>query len=211
MSRPITIVGCGPGSRACLTLEAVDVVDQAALIIGAPRLLGLFPDSRAQKVAFDTNLSALFELLGNHWKHTSIAVLVTGDPGVYSLAKPIVERFGIENCRVIPGISSVQLALSRLGLDMAKTRILSAHHRLPKVDAAALVGFETIAVLTGHESTYRWIRSLVEKLHDDYRVVRLSNLSLEDERIEEIEIDKISDQCPTSKTIVLLTRRRRQS
>lgn len=211
MRPPITIVGCGPGSRAYLTLEAVDAVAHAALIIGAPRVLALFPDSRSKKVAFDANVDTLLAVISNHWKHTSIAILVTGDPGVHSLARPIVERFGIENCRVIPGISSVQLALSRLGLEMTKTRILSAHHRLPDVDAATLVEFETVAVLTGHESSYCWIRSLINKLHGDYRTVRLSNLSLDNEQIEDIEVNAISDEYPEPNTIVLITRRRSET
>ena len=37
----------------------------------------------------------------------NIAVLVTGDPGIFSLARLVIERFGREQCRVIPGISSI--------------------------------------------------------------------------------------------------------
>jgi len=45
-----------------------------------------------------------------------IAVLVTGDPGLFSLAKPVIERFGRTRCRVIPGVSSVQTAFARIGV-----------------------------------------------------------------------------------------------
>jgi cobalt-precorrin-7 (C5)-methyltransferase len=211
MTRPITIVGCGPGARSYLTLEAIDAVAQADVIVGAPRVLALFPDSSAERIVFKSDLNALVDLIANRQKSGSVAVLVTGDPSIHSLAGPIVERFGIEHCRVIPGISSVQLALARLGLDMAKTLILSTHHRLPDVDEAALAAFETIAILTGHESSFVCIQSLVGALTHTCRVLVLSNLSLDDERIEEVAIDAITDQDPTQPGIVVVTQRRNKT
>ena len=60
-----------------------------------------------------------------------VAVLVSGDPGLYSLAQNVVRRFGREHCEVVPAVSSVQVAFARLGLDWADARILSAHGRTP--------------------------------------------------------------------------------
>ncbi len=208
MTSPIMIIGCGPGARAYLTLETIDAVAAADVIVGAPRVLALFPDSRAERITLDSNLAMVLEVIAERRERCAVAVLVTGDPGVYSFARPVIERFGIEDCRVIPGIGSVQLALARLGLDGAETRILSAHHRLPDIDSAELAAFETIAILTGHASAYPWIQSLAETLTGDYRIVVLSNLSLRNERIEEIDIDALADQDPAQTSIILLTRRR---
>ena len=208
MNKPVAIIGCGPGARAHLTLEAIDAVAEADVIVGASRVLALFPDSRAERITLDSNLAKVLDTIAERRERCSVAVLVTGDPGVHSLARPVIERFGIERCRVIPGIGSVQLALARLGLDAAETRILSAHHRLPDTDSAELTAFETIAILTGHESAYPWIQSLAETLTGDYRIVVLSNLSLRNERIEEIDIDALADQDPAQTNIIILNRRR---
>lgn len=248
MNKPVTIIGCGPGARAYLTIEAIDAVAAAEVIVGAPRVLALFPDSRAERIVFgdgpdmlissttgrvpSPSVPSLLDVIAERRERCAIAVLVTGDPGVHSLARPVVERFGIEDCRVIPGIGSVQLALARLGLDGAETRILSAHHRLPDIDSAELAAFETIAILTGHASACPWIQSLAETLTGDYRIVVLSNLGLPDERIEELTVagdgpDMLTSSCPVvenvnmsgpspsrfmsgpfpSRSIVILTRR----
>ena len=56
-----------------------------------------------------------------------VTVLVSGDPGFFSLAKLVLRRFGRENCRIVPGISSVHVAFSRICLDWADAKIISAH------------------------------------------------------------------------------------
>ena len=209
MSKPIAIIGCGPGARSLLTIEAIDAVAAADVIVGAPRVLALFPDSQAERITLDSNLAVVLDTIAKRRKRGAIAVLVTGDPGVHSLARPVIERFGLENCRVIPGIGSVQLALARLGLDATKTRILSAHHRLPDIDSAELTSFETIAILTGHESAHPWIQSLAETLTNDYRIVLLSNLGLQNECIEELTGIQGGHRDPPRHTlsVVILTRR----
>ena len=207
MSRPITIIGCGPGARRFLTLEAVDAAAQADLLVGAVRVLTLFPQSSAERVVLSQNIDAVIELIADRKARDAVAVLVTGDPCVHSLSGRIVDHFGIESCRIIPGIGSVQLALSRLGLDAAQTTIVSAHHRLPEVNTSVLSAFETIAILTGHPVSLTWIQSLAETL-GDYRMVRLSNLGLEDERIEELtKIQGGHGDSPHPLSVVILTRR----
>lgn len=37
--RKLTVVGMGPGSQSCLTLEALETLRKADLIVGAGRLL----------------------------------------------------------------------------------------------------------------------------------------------------------------------------
>ena len=42
-SHPIVIVGCGPGSPDYLTAAAIRAVQEAEVLVGARRLLELFP------------------------------------------------------------------------------------------------------------------------------------------------------------------------
>ena len=44
-----------------------------------------------------------------------IALVVSGDPGFYSLAKKVIGRFGRDSVEVIPGILSLQILSARLG------------------------------------------------------------------------------------------------
>ena len=46
---PIIIAGCGPGSPDCLTARARGAIQGAEVLIGARRLLDIFPGIRPKK------------------------------------------------------------------------------------------------------------------------------------------------------------------
>ena len=207
LTNPIIIVGCGPGARSYLTLEAIDTVKGADVLMGAPRVLALFEESGAERIPLNGNIGALLDEIERRRHRQSVVVLVTGDPGIHSLAAPIVARFGARHCRLIPGISAVQLACARVGVDFADTVILSAHHVLPDISSDALIPFGTIAVLTGHPASLAWIQTLASVLPGDYRVILLENLSLEDECVRAVSVDALADETASPLSIVLITRR----
>ncbi|KKK60603.1 hypothetical protein LCGC14_3022700, partial [marine sediment metagenome] len=66
-------------------------------------------------------------------KDKSVAVLVSGDPGLFSLSKSVLTRLGHDRCTVIPAVSSLQVAFAKTGLDWQDAKIISAHHKLPAV------------------------------------------------------------------------------
>ena len=57
--------------------------------------------------------------------------MVSGDPGYYSLLETFRRELPSARLRVIPGISSFQLAFARIGLPWQTARLLSAHGRKP--------------------------------------------------------------------------------
>jgi cobalt-precorrin-7 (C5)-methyltransferase len=203
----ITIIGCGPGSRDYLTIAAVAAVAQAEVLIGPERLLALFPVAAAEKVASRANMAATLDLIASRLDRQSVTVLVTGDPGCYSLAKLVIKRFGRHQCRVIPGVSSVQLAFARLGLDWQDARIVSAHKEDPESDAS-LWHADKIAVLAGRERSLQWLHeSVVEHGGEGRRIFVCENLTLENERIIEVDLPTLANAGAASRTIVLLVRR----
>jgi precorrin-6y C5,15-methyltransferase (decarboxylating) CbiE subunit len=179
---PITIIGCGPGARECLTLEAMSAIQQAEVLIGTPRLLALFPELTAPAVPVAGRRAELFAAIEQH-RDRKLAVLVTGDPGLASLAALIVERFGLAACRIIPGISSVQVAFARLGLSWERVRVLSAHAACPQYDSALLQRETAIAVLSGDANSQVWISSLAAALGPRWQATVAENLTLPDERV----------------------------
>lgn len=182
--RAITIVGCGPGARECVTLEALRAVQCAQVLIGAPRLLELFPEASAERISARGKIEDVTAAIAAN-PGRRIAVLVTGDPGVASLARSVLHRFGREACRVIPGVSSVQVAFARLGLDWTGARILSAHVELPRADFPALRGENAIAILTGSQGAVEWTASLAEFLGPEWKLFLAENLTLPDEAVRE--------------------------
>jgi cobalt-precorrin-7 (C5)-methyltransferase len=208
MRPKITIIGCGPGATEFLTAKAVKAATSAEVLIGAPKLIGLFPNSEAKKLPMTADIDLTLAAIEAHRQH-HCAVLVSGDPGMFSLAKKILRRFGIDNCLVIPGISAVQLAFARIGVDWADARIISAHHQLPHEAATEnLFMFEKIAVLMGHKESFEWVLTLVKKLNAPHRIVVCENLSSTDEQVREIRPDELVSCQFSMCSIVLILKER---
>ncbi|MFH2076129.1 MAG: cobalt-precorrin-7 (C(5))-methyltransferase, partial [Pseudomonadota bacterium] len=121
-----------------------------------------------------------------------------------SLAKPVIRRFGRENCEVIPGISSIQVAFARLGLDWQDARIISAHSSDPEVSAADLRPAGKIAVLGGREAALAWIAGLISELGEGRRVFLCEDLTLPGEKVREVRTDELIRIPVSSRPIVLI-------
>ncbi len=107
-------VGAGPG---LLTEEAVSAIKNAKVIYGSRRAIELarkYINCPVYEIT-DYTLSALPQ---------DAVVLSTGDPNISGLGK-----FAKNEDEIIPGISSLQLALSRLHIDIDNLAIISAHSR----------------------------------------------------------------------------------
>ncbi len=190
--KPITIIGCGPGGRESFTDEAKSAAQNADCLIGSERFLKMFDTNGCEKITAGANVEKVIEAIeAAKVSGKSIGVLVSGDPGLCSLAKPIIKRFGKKACRVVPGISSVQVAFSRIGLDWYGAKIITAHGGDPKIEYSELADEEKIAVLAGRDEAVKWIAGLAEFLGDAFQVIVCENLTLEDERVTKLSSDEL--------------------
>ena len=202
----IVIVGCGPGARSCITLEALEEINSAEMVLGTARLLKLFPEIKAERVVIrGYRQEAINTLQKYEGKH--IALLVTGDPGLASLSSAVIAHFGISSCRVLPGISSVQVAFARVGLSWEGSRVISAHATQPTYDVATLANENSIAVLTGNAASLQWIASLARTFGEKWRIVVAQNLTLSSERVFECDADELESLTAPLRAVVLLLRK----
>lgn len=207
VKRPnITIVGCGPGSLDYITLAALKAVSGAEVLVGVRRLLDLFPDHRARTVIeMKTRVEPVLEEMAAQ-QDRSLVVLVSGDPGLSSLARPVIERFGRKSCQIIPGISSIQVAFARLGLDWGGARIIDAHGQDPKFDLKEMLtsGLKKMAVLGGRQGSLDWLARGLQGAGADWVVYALENLTLEDERVRALKPGDLRKIKVSSRTIFLV-------
>ena len=106
-ARHIVIVGCGPGSPDYLTEAARQAVAEAEVILGSRRLLELFADGAGQRVAVGADVAAVLAAIAAHRAAgRRVAVLVSGDPGLFSLARPVI---GALRPGAVPGRAGRQL------------------------------------------------------------------------------------------------------
>lgn len=206
--KKLIIVGCGPGSADYITPAARAAAAKAEVLIVSQRLRELFPEVKAERIDSGTDVDAILDVMAaRRDAGRQVVLLATGDPGIASLARPAIRRFGRENCEVIPGISSVQVAFARLGLDWQDARIVTAHSRNPQVSRADLRKAGKIAILGGRPDAIAWTAGLIAELGGDRRVFLCEELTLPGERIREVRGEELTALPVSSRAIILILRR----
>ncbi|MDK2820527.1 MAG: cobalt-precorrin-7 (C5)-methyltransferase [Clostridia bacterium] len=197
--RWLTVVGIGPGSPEYLTPAAYKAALMAEVLVGGKRALGLFKDLEKDKHVISGNLEKLYNYLLQRYGRKT-AVLVSGDPGFYSLLKWLKGKFPNEDITVIPGISSVQLAFSYLKEGWEDVTFLSLHGRtLEKLDAYIddlSKGCTKLAILTGGANNPSAIgKYLVSKgISSDMKLWLGIDLGTEHEEIHQVTIKELIDK-----------------
>lgn len=207
----ITIVGCGPGSPDLLTPQALRAIGKAEILVGARRLLDLFPELPSEKIAVGADVDLILEEVDRRRKQGRIAVLVTGDPGLSSLARPVLSRFGRDACEVIPGVSSVQVAFARLGLEWLGARIIDAHGWEPEITGSQLAGEKKIALLAGR---VQWVRRVIRETHDaggGHRIYICENLTLPGEKVWQANREDLERLDFSPRTVVVMVKEESRS
>ncbi len=190
----VTIVGCGPGSKKYMTWHALQQINSAEVLIGSRRLLSLFPDTEADTFVLSNNYKVLITRIVSLRKKKNVVVLVSGDPGFFSYAKLIIDKIGIENCEVVPGISSVQMAFAKIGRSWNDACFMSLHGRTGKLASVVkkIMENDKVAVLTDNSNNVKLIaRKLLEVGLKDRKIYVCENLSLEEERIRKFDVSSI--------------------
>lgn len=198
----ITIAGCGPGAPGLIAPAARAAALEARLLVGSERLLECFPEAAGERLVYRADTAAVLAALEAGPRPA--CVLVSGDPGLCSLARPVRERFRAA-CRIIPGVSAVQAAFAAAGADWLGSITLSCHgRRPPTVNAALLRTLPAIAVLCGDREALRWIATLHAELGDHRSLVVCEELSLPGERLRTVTAAALPNLAIASLTIVLL-------
>ena len=129
--------------------EAERLLREAALVAGGRRHLKMLGVGDERAVVFEGDLS---EALARIEKSTGpVVVLASGDPGFFGIVRLLGARFGKENLRVLPGLSSVALAFARAGLSWDDAVTVSAHGRAPRRAINVCRAHPKVAVLTSPE------------------------------------------------------------
>ncbi len=202
----ILIVGCGPGSADYVSDEARQAAGQVDVLLGSKRLLELFPDAPGERVELPAGVADAMECIDEHTADRTAAVLVSGDPNVFSLADAITKRFD-QRCRVIAGVSSVQVAFERLGETWADARIVSAHGRVPEDSPESLATEAKFAVLAGTQMAMEWAADLAERLSASHQVHVCENLTLPEERVYQAAAEQLRTINAPSLTVLIFLRR----
>ena len=103
------------------------IVD-ADVVIGGRKHLDLVNFFKGRTICITGDIDSLIADIHQCLEENlHIVVLATGDPLLFGIGNTLIDHFGSNAIAVHPGISAVQVALSRLGLKTDEAVILSRH------------------------------------------------------------------------------------
>lgn len=188
-----SVVGIGPGHISYILPVSLAAIDEADLLIGGERHLALFAHKGKETLVLTGDYSSVFPFIRENYKEKKIAVLVSGDPGYHSLLRKISLEFTSGEYSVFPGISSFQLAMSRIGKVWNDAHLISLHG--VKIEQVDFPNHQTLIMLTDYKNTpWRIARELLERGFEKRTAYICENLSYDNERIREIRLEQIEEE-----------------
>ncbi|WP_410603912.1 precorrin-2 C(20)-methyltransferase [Amycolatopsis sp. lyj-90] len=135
----VVVVGLGPAGPGWLTPEAAEELAAAEHVVGygpyvarVPQRAGQQRHASGNRVEAERAVEAL-ELAANGAK---VAVVSSGDPGVFAMASAVLEQLAAGHgtgtrVRIVPGVTAAQAAASRVGAPLGHDYcVLSLSDRL---------------------------------------------------------------------------------
>lgn len=127
----IIVVGIGADGMSGLAQASRAELARATVIYGSRRQLDLLDDSvtAARRTWPTPMLPALRTIL--HGADGDVHVVASGDPLMHGVGSSLIREHGAEHVVVLPHVSSVTLACSRVGWAVQDTEIISLVFRAP--------------------------------------------------------------------------------
>jgi len=129
----VTIVGVGPGDNGFLTLKGKQAIENADLVAGFETVLKVIrpfaKNAELCSMAYRDQEEVLDYAVGKVKEGKSLVVCAWGDLNVS--AKELLNRVRrrVDHVELVPGISSVQIALSRTGISLEDVVFITLHRR----------------------------------------------------------------------------------
>ena len=176
----ITVVGIGADGMAGLGQAARDELLSATIIFGGPRQLDLLDaDVTAERRAWPSpmlpSLPTLFDGLPD------VHVVASGDPMLHGIGATLIRLFSRDRVTVLPHVSSVTLACSRLGWSVQDTEVISLVNAAPHT--AVRLGGRAVVLAKGADTPRALARLLTEARRGQSEFTVLEQLGGPAERV----------------------------
>jgi cobalt-precorrin-5B (C1)-methyltransferase len=178
----IVVVGVGPGAEEWLTPAAWRRIRGAELIAGGRRQLARFAPAGTRQLAMGGDVAAFAAALRAH-PGERVVVLASGDPGLFGIAASLRRLLPEARLTTVPGISSAQLALARLGRPWHDVAFASAHGIGVEAVLGVVRAHPRVVVLTDGRATAQAIAAALTADGCSVEMTVLERLGEPDERI----------------------------
>lgn len=193
MSR-FSVVGMGPGDGRYMLPDAWEAIGAADLIVGARRHLdlcrGRYPNTRAAELC--GAMKDTLEMVDRERRCCRVALLVSGDPCLYSLHRAVSERFAAEEYDLIPGLSSFQLVCAKARVAYDDAQLVSVHGKDLKVLDTVSTSRRLVVFTDARNNAARVATVLASRLGENRRAVAGERIGYHDERLVTGTLGKIA-------------------
>lgn len=195
MANTLIVAGIGPGDKDYIIPKALKAIENARFLVGGRRALEDYASPNQETYPVTGKLSLLAEWLEKSLAMDDVVVMVSGDPGYYSLLPWLKKRFPESKIEVIPGVSSVQSAFAVLAEPWQGALWLSFHGRVPEEAQTVYEEGKKMAFLTDHENNPAFIaKYLIEKgWPESTKAAALEHISYENQNVQIGSLKDLTD------------------
>ncbi len=207
MQKKIIVAGIGPGSKDYITPLALKKIRAAKFLVGGRRALEEFSAPNQITCAITRDLDAPINFIREKILLGEVVVMVSGDPGYYSLLDLLRKKFPPESIEVIPSISAMQLAFAKISLPWHEATLLSFHGRQPARESLQFSAGKILGLLTDAEFNSATISELLLDCGWDKNssVTICSRLSYPDEKIFTTTLAAAAQSLPVKHCILIVS------
>ncbi|MEM3971974.1 MAG: cobalt-precorrin-7 (C(5))-methyltransferase [Saccharolobus sp.] len=214
----IYIVGVGPGDPEYLTLKGYRIIKESNIVAGWKSVIERFsPILQNKKIVilnYKDERQQLLELV-EIAKNESVAILDHGDPSVsdWQFIEKIRNMAADKGVKVeiISGVSSLNVLLAKLGLDMAFIGFLTLHVRgdiskmLNEILEILRIGRVAVVIPEPYKDGPQRIAKFLYENNLNCRIIVFEKLSYEDEKSREYDnlVSLINDNYEFSDLVIM--------
>lgn len=188
----IYVLGVGPGSPDFIPPVIYQKARECDVLVGGKRNLTLFKTEQQEELIMGRDVETIIQAIIRLRQTKQVGVLVSGDPGFYSLLATLLRYFKRDELEVFPGISSLQYLFARGSLPWQDAYLTSLHGRRTADLEQLVKKHAKIAFLTdGGFPAGEIARFLVEKGIKGKGVLVGENLSYPEERIQDMPLEDL--------------------
>lgn len=185
------------------------LLDHAQVLVGGRALLEHFDGHPAEKLPITTPLEDVYATMAARQADgLEVVVLADGDPLFFGIGTSLIERFGPEDVRIYPNVTTLQAAAARLKIPWQGIRTVSLHGRNDyRPMFSALLEARWVAVFTDNRNIPSAIaQSILDKSGETHCMWVLEDLESDKERIGKYTLEEARKKSFSPRNLVLLER-----
>ncbi|MCP5080533.1 MAG: precorrin-6y C5,15-methyltransferase (decarboxylating) subunit CbiE [Alphaproteobacteria bacterium] len=183
MSAWLSLIGTGADGVAGLTPGAKALLEQAEIVIAPKRLQNSGDFGTSEVHNWTSPITGTLDKLAT-WRGRNVAILATGDPLHYGIGVTLLERFGLDEMRILPAPSAFSLAAARMGWAVQDAETLSLHGRpATRLQAFLQPGAKLLVLTSGAETITQAAEMMMARGFGPSAMTVLENMGGPDEKI----------------------------